>query len=235
MNHKLGISYEDSFCIYLFFPYFFSRWFVSSLVLLEICIAIINNMKRFLLLVVQILPALAFVPMTPSPLRPSPPIGPETPAAIRPRLPAGTFLATAGDDPPLDPPSSSALTVSNPTGKTENASDLLSSRVLMKSRNAKDLLSQVEDDGYTQNSRGWLRRGMTKLGKFRSSRRGRRWSRFVPAKLKKEPGTLILVRHGESLWNQNKTFTGWADPGEVTPIPNPEIDPSNTTLAALAQ
>lgn len=28
----------------------------------------------------------------------------------------------------------------------------------------------------------------------------------------KQPGTLILVRHGESLWNANKTFTGWADP-----------------------
>ena len=27
-----------------------------------------------------------------------------------------------------------------------------------------------------------------------------------------EPGTLILLRHGESLWNANKTFTGWADP-----------------------
>lgn len=26
------------------------------------------------------------------------------------------------------------------------------------------------------------------------------------------PGTLILVRHGESQWNANKTFTGWADP-----------------------
>lgn len=29
---------------------------------------------------------------------------------------------------------------------------------------------------------------------------------------KVEPGTLILVRHGESEWNQNKTFTGWSDP-----------------------
>jgi hypothetical protein len=29
---------------------------------------------------------------------------------------------------------------------------------------------------------------------------------------KTEPGTLILVRHGESEWNKNKTFTGWADP-----------------------
>ncbi|VEU39749.1 unnamed protein product [Pseudo-nitzschia multistriata] len=27
-----------------------------------------------------------------------------------------------------------------------------------------------------------------------------------------EPGTLILVRHGESSWNKNKTFTGWSDP-----------------------
>jgi Histidine phosphatase superfamily (branch 1) len=27
-----------------------------------------------------------------------------------------------------------------------------------------------------------------------------------------EPGTLILIRHGESMWNANQTFTGWADP-----------------------
>ena len=27
-----------------------------------------------------------------------------------------------------------------------------------------------------------------------------------------QPGTLILVRHGESEWNRNETFTGWADP-----------------------
>ena len=25
------------------------------------------------------------------------------------------------------------------------------------------------------------------------------------------PGTLILVRHGESSWNQQKLFTGWCD------------------------
>lgn len=28
----------------------------------------------------------------------------------------------------------------------------------------------------------------------------------------KKPGSLILVRHGESLWNSNSTFSGWADP-----------------------
>ena len=27
----------------------------------------------------------------------------------------------------------------------------------------------------------------------------------------RQPGTLILVRHGESTWNANSTFTGWAD------------------------
>ena len=27
-----------------------------------------------------------------------------------------------------------------------------------------------------------------------------------------KPGKLILVRHGQSLWNANKTFTGWCDP-----------------------
>lgn len=48
------------------------------------------------------------------------------------------------------------------------------------------------------------------------------WSRAVRAAISSvsrifpqneaEPGTLILVRHGESVWNANKTFTGWADP-----------------------
>jgi 2,3-bisphosphoglycerate-dependent phosphoglycerate mutase len=32
----------------------------------------------------------------------------------------------------------------------------------------------------------------------------------------KEPGTLILVRHGESTWNRNKTFTGWSDDADLT-------------------
>ena len=34
---------------------------------------------------------------------------------------------------------------------------------------------------------------------------GRRRSRNV------EPGKLVLVRHGESTWNANKTFSGWVD------------------------
>jgi len=36
--------------------------------------------------------------------------------------------------------------------------------------------------------------------------------RIVFPEISNSPGTLILVRHGESVWNYNKTFTGWADP-----------------------
>lgn len=55
-------------------------------------------------------------------------------------------------------------------------------------------VSQVEDDGYQ-----------------RSSSHGSIFSRFRNKFQSRPPGTLILVRHGESLWNFNKTFTGWCD------------------------
>lgn len=57
--------------------------------------------------------------------------------------------------------------------------------------------SPVEDDGYSYtNSRkmSWLRRTIANLMD------------------RKKPGTLILIRHGETLLNSNKTFTGWMDP-----------------------
>ena len=54
-------------------------------------------------------------------------------------------------------------------------------------------VSQVEDDGYQQ------------------SRRFSMFSRLRNRFQSVQPGTLILVRHGESLWNYNKTFTGWCD------------------------
>ena len=47
----------------------------------------------------------------------------------------------------------------------------------------------------------------------RVGKRGRQLRRALPTALKKQPGTLILVRHGESQWNENSTFTGWCDPG----------------------
>jgi 2,3-bisphosphoglycerate-dependent phosphoglycerate mutase len=62
-----------------------------------------------------------------------------------------------------------------------------------------------------ENEDGW--------GDMRKKKRSL-WMRMIRAPLKAlgkpkangEPGTLILVRHGESAWNANRTFTGWADP-----------------------
>ena len=61
--------------------------------------------------------------------------------------------------------------------------------------------SPTEDDGYS-----------TRFGKARG-----RISSSIKSVVKRvlrgkpKPGTLILVRHGETLWNYNSTFTGWVD------------------------
>ncbi|KAL7570646.1 hypothetical protein ACA910_014920 [Epithemia clementina (nom. ined.)] len=39
-----------------------------------------------------------------------------------------------------------------------------------------------------------------------------------------EPGTLILVRHGESTWNANKTFTGWSDYADLSERGTREVE-----------
>eukprot|EP01041_Mallomonas_annulata_P010037 gene10037-20899_t len=58
-------------------------------------------------------------------------------------------------------------------------------------------VSQVEDDGYSVSDA--MRPGLFR-GLFNNVRIGK------PA-----PGVLILIRHGESEWNFNNTFTGWVD------------------------
>ena len=40
----------------------------------------------------------------------------------------------------------------------------------------------------------------------------------------KEPGTLILVRHGESTWNANQTFTGWSDYSDLSERGRREVE-----------
>jgi hypothetical protein len=59
----------------------------------------------------------------------------------------------------------------------------------------KSNISQIEDDGYSRSQGLWG------------------WTKRLYSKLQgpKQPGILILVRHGESVWNHNKTFTGWVD------------------------
>lgn len=64
---------------------------------------------------------------------------------------------------------------------------------------------EMDEDGYAG-----LQRSRSKLKQM--ARLPLNFARKVMRPSTKEPGLLILVRHGESEWNRNKTFTGWADP-----------------------
>jgi hypothetical protein len=65
---------------------------------------------------------------------------------------------------------------------------------------------EMEEDGYYQMSR--KKRSLF----MKAVRLPIKVVQKMFSKKNVEPGTLILVRHGESEWNHNKTFTGWADP-----------------------
>ena len=60
-----------------------------------------------------------------------------------------------------------------------------------------DKLSTIEDDGYSLRNR------------YKPPKALRNW--FNRVIRRKPPGTLILIRHGESTMNNNGTFTGWID------------------------
>lgn len=55
--------------------------------------------------------------------------------------------------------------------------------------------SQVEDDGYSVHAKSSFLKLLNRINPLN----------------KPEPGTLILVRHGQTTLNYNKTFTGWID------------------------
>ncbi len=81
-------------------------------------------------------------------------------------------------------------------------------------RNKQKADADMNEDGYADmQQRGRNRSFFQKVLRlpFKTAKK-------IVSKDKREPGTLILVRHGESEWNKNKTFTGWADPGEYISI-----------------
>ena len=63
----------------------------------------------------------------------------------------------------------------------------------MQMKYSKD--SQVENDGYAVHAKNPFFKILGKMNPYN----------------KPEPGTLILVRHGQTTLNFNKTFTGWID------------------------
>ena len=68
-------------------------------------------------------------------------------------------------------------------------------------------MDDINEDGYgDMRAAGYKRSMMAKIVKF-PVRAFRRITKR-PKNYKVEPGVLILVRHGESVWNANKTFTG---------------------------
>lgn len=76
---------------------------------------------------------------------------------------------------------------------------------LPRIRNPEYIDKEMDEDGYSD-----MRKKRPLLKK--ALRFPLKVAKRVLSKKSSEPGTLILIRHGESQWNHNKTFTGWADP-----------------------
>jgi len=73
-------------------------------------------------------------------------------------------------------------------------------------------ISVVEDDGFST-----TRRGLDRLKRL--------WNRIR----RKQPGTLILIRHGESTMYGNNTFTGWLDP-DLSEVGKEEMEHASRLL-----
>ncbi len=93
--------------------------------------------------------------------------------------------------------------------KINEQKDLLLRKRINATNNKYDIFHDNEDDGYTDMMK--KKRPFVQQLFFAPLKLAMKVTSKVMNKVP-EPGTLILVRHGESEWNANKTFTGWADP-----------------------
>ena len=95
-------------------------------------------------------------------------------------------------------------TVNERTGySTDSEYSQFLTRREQNNRKRQELLNEQNEDGYELVMQKSLLKRMLKFPLVLAGK-------ALPKK-PVEPGTLILVRHGESTWNANKTFTGWAD------------------------
>ena len=78
----------------------------------------------------------------------------------------------------------------------------------------------TEDDGY----------------KLLEGHREKRWTLAWARDLLRppKPGKLVLVRHGESTWNRNATFTGWTDV-DLSERGEREVEHASRLLLVLTQ
>jgi hypothetical protein len=117
-------------------------------------------------------------------------------------LPEGLRSSVNGDPPGVSGdggPYDYERLVNEPTGySTDSGYSQFLTRQERKKRK-RELEMEQNEDGYE---------GYAKKSLFRRLAGSPLWKR---TRRQGEPGTLILVRHGESTWNANQTFTGWAD------------------------
>lgn len=120
---------------------------------------------------------------------------------------------TVNGSPPEMPSDAIGMSSSNFNGysKTSGYSPFLDKKTKNSRNNNGD---DLDEDGYADMmKRGKQRSFWKKVVKFPVHAAKFILNQGIPTK---EPGTLILVRHGESTWNRNKTFTGWSDDADLT-------------------
>lgn len=123
-----------------------------------------------------------------------------------------TKLSSSGEDVPA-PLIAARQSYINGYSMTSGYSPFLHKEDSINNKMSKNR-DDMDEDGYADMmKRGKQRSSWKKVLKLPLNSIQKVWSRGGRTK---EPGTLILLRHGESTWNRNKTFTGWSDDADLT-------------------